>query len=123
MFLHGVIIVIICLVRRIQLRRTKSKKVQLLVSKRIKTSIAWDYFERFVNGEGIPKVKCKKCGKEYVARNDSGTSNMKKHAKKCDVDGRISSYPLLDQEKYMDKVVELIIKHGYPFSFVEHEAC
>ena len=89
----------------------------------MRTSIAWDYFERFANDEGISKVKCKKCGKEYVARNDSGTSNMKKHAKKCDVDGRISSYPLLDQEKYMDKVVELIIKHGYPFSFVEHEAC
>ena len=81
----------------------------------MRTSIAWDYFERFANDEGISKVKCKKCGKEYVARNDSGTSNMKKHVKICDVDGRISSYPLLDQENYTDKVFEVIIKHNILF--------
>jgi hypothetical protein len=31
-------------------------------SKRTKTSLAWDYFERFDNEKGLPKAKCINCG-------------------------------------------------------------
>jgi uncharacterized OB-fold protein len=51
-------------------------------SKRTKTSLAWDYFERFDNEKGLPKAKCINCGKVYMARKNCGTSNMKNQALK-----------------------------------------
>jgi uncharacterized OB-fold protein len=62
-------------------------------SKRTKTSLAWDYFERFVDVKELPKAKCINCGKVYMARKDGGTSNMKNHALKCSEEGGdVSSY-------------------------------
>jgi hypothetical protein len=39
----------------------------VLSSKRTKTSLAWDCFERFVDEKGLP---CINCGKVYMARKD-----------------------------------------------------
>jgi hypothetical protein len=62
-------------------------------SKRTKTSLAWDYFERFVDDKELPKAKCINCGKVYMARKDGGTSNIKNHALKCNEEGGdVSSY-------------------------------
>lgn len=90
-------------------------------SKRTKTSIAWEFFEKFFDDKGLPKAKCKNCDKIYMARDGGGTSNLIKHSLKCVGRGNGSSYPPLDQEKYREKISEVIVKHSYPFTFVEHE--
>lgn len=64
----------------------------ILSSKRAKTSSAWEYFEKFVDNKGLPKAKCKKCDKTYMARDGGGTSNLIKHAVKCARRGNVSSY-------------------------------
>lgn len=56
-----------------------------------------------------------------MAKDGGGTSNLIKHAVKCAGRGNGSSYPLLDQEKYMEKISEVIVKHNYPIIFVELE--
>ncbi|XP_050919405.1 zinc finger BED domain-containing protein DAYSLEEPER [Lathyrus oleraceus] len=90
-------------------------------SKRTKTSMAWECFEKFFDDKGLPKAKCKNCDKIYVARDGGGTLNLIKHSLKYDGRGNGSSYPPLDQEKYREKISEVIVKHNYPFTFVEHE--
>src|SRR4051812_35575424 len=90
-------------------------------SKRAKTSTAWECFEKFVDDEGLPKAKCKNCNKIYMARDGGGTSNLKKHAAICVGRGNGSSYPPLNQEMYREIISEVIVRHNYPFSFVEHE--
>ncbi|XP_058750882.1 zinc finger BED domain-containing protein DAYSLEEPER-like [Vicia villosa] len=90
-------------------------------SKRAKTSTAWECFEKFVDDEGLPKAKCKNCNKIYMARDGGGTSNLKKHAAICVGRGNGSSYPPLNQEMHRERISEVIVKHNYPFSFVEHE--
>ncbi|WJX17013.1 phosphodiesterase I [Trifolium repens] len=79
-------------------------------SKRTKTSLAWDYFERFVDEKGLPKAKCINCGKVYMAKKDGGTSNMKNHALKCSEGGEdVSSYPPLDQERYREMIAQALM--------------
>lgn len=90
-------------------------------SKRTKTSLAWEFFEKFFDDKGLPKEKCKNCDKIYMARDGGGTSNLIKHSLKCVGRGNGSSYPPLDQEKYREKIYEVIAKHNHPFAFVEHE--
>ncbi|CAI8589807.1 unnamed protein product [Vicia faba] len=89
-------------------------------SKRIKTSTTLEFSEKFVDDKGLPKAKCKNCNKTYMARDGGGTSNFIKHAVKCVGRGN-GSYPPLDQEKYREKISKVIVKHNYPFTFVEHE--
>ncbi|KAI5446622.1 hypothetical protein KIW84_014457, partial [Lathyrus oleraceus] len=90
-------------------------------SKRTKTSMAWEFFEKFFDDKGLPKAKCKNYDKIYMARDGGGTSNLIKHSLRCVGRGNGSSYPPLDQEKYREKISEVIVKHNYPFTFVEHE--
>jgi hypothetical protein len=52
-------------------------------SKRTKTSLACDYFDKFVDAKGLPKIKCKNYDKVYIARDDGGSLNMKRDVKKC----------------------------------------
>ncbi|CAL5192257.1 unnamed protein product [Lathyrus oleraceus] len=75
-------------------------------SKRTKTSMAWEFFEKFFDDKALPKAKCKNCDKIYMARDGGGTSNLIKHSLKCVGRGNGSSYPPLDQEKYREKISE-----------------
>ncbi|KAK2970545.1 hypothetical protein RJ640_010064 [Escallonia rubra] len=87
--------------------------------KRKLTSLAWEYFERFQK-DGKEKGRCLKCKKEYEAGN-SGTSNMLRHIIKCRDGEKQADYVPLDHDKYREKLSISIVKHNYPFSYVEHE--
>ncbi|KAK2985180.1 hypothetical protein RJ640_010469 [Escallonia rubra] len=70
--------------------------------------------------DGKEKGRCLKCKKEYEAGN-SGTSNMLRHIIKCRDSEKQADYVPLDHDKYREKLSISIIKHNYPFSYVEHE--
>lgn len=90
-------------------------------TKRTRRSIVWDYFEKYFDAKGLPRARCLKCGTSYVAKGDSGTKNLLRHMLKCVEGMDISSYPPLDQEKYREKIAQVIVKNNYSFSFVEHD--
>ncbi|XP_075105694.1 uncharacterized protein LOC107777043 [Nicotiana tabacum] len=47
-------------------------------------SMAWRYFNKFTDSEGVKKARCKFCSEEYVAdTKNSGTSNLLLHIPKC----------------------------------------
>ena len=100
-------------------------------SKRHKRSsfIVWDNFEKLpLDSEGKQRARCKLCINritDYVADTRSGTSNMLRHIISChkgETDECTSQHSRpLDQDKYREMMSMAIIKHNYPFSFVEHE--
>jgi len=90
-------------------------------TKRTRRSLAWDYFEKYFDERGLPRARCLKCGTSYVAKEDSGTKNLLKHMLKCVEGMDITSYPPLNQEKYREKIAQVIVKNNYTFSFVEHD--
>ncbi|KAJ1405930.1 Zinc finger, BED-type [Sesbania bispinosa] len=77
-------------------------------SKRVKTYVAWEFFEKFGDDKGLPKAKYKNCAKVYKARDGGGSSNMRHHVNKCASEGEVSSYPPLDQEKFWEKISEYL---------------
>ncbi|KAJ0667094.1 putative transcription factor/ chromatin remodeling BED-type(Zn) family [Helianthus annuus] len=89
-------------------------------------SYVWDYFDLLpVAPNGDKKAKCSACGRVYVTNASSGTSNLRRHIPKCfDIDehgqAKKQKRAPLDQAMYMEKAIS-IIKHNYPFSYVEHE--
>ena len=93
------------------------------------SSIVWETFEKLpLDAEGKQKARCKLYTdriSEYVAGSRSGTSNMLRHISshnKGETDECISQrYRPLDQDKYREMMSMAVIKHNYPFSFVEHE--
>mgnify|MGYP004708979487 CR=1 FL=1 len=95
-------------------------------AKRIRrqTSIAWDGFDTVaVTADGRKKVKCKWCAQTYLLKGNSVTSNMLKHFESCkwrELKNTSFGAPL-DQHMYREKIAVAIIKHNYPFEFVEHE--
>jgi hypothetical protein len=90
-------------------------------SKKPKTSVVWEFFEKYLDENGQPRARCLNCATTYAAKNTSGTSNLKSHLLKCVEGGDVSSYPPLDQEKYREKIAQVIVKNSYPFAFVEHD--
>ncbi|CAL0305050.1 unnamed protein product [Lupinus luteus] len=46
-------------------------------------STAWEYFDKFTDKDGDPKVMCKKCGRLYMSKEGGGTSNMIRHIRIC----------------------------------------
>ncbi|KAD4385738.1 hypothetical protein E3N88_25907 [Mikania micrantha] len=88
-------------------------------------SKVWDYFDKLpVGPDGVRKASCNACGKVYSANPKAGTSNMKRHIPKCfDIDepGPPKKRAPLNQAMYREKLAMSIIKHNYPFSYVEHE--
>ncbi|XP_071688546.1 uncharacterized protein [Rutidosis leptorrhynchoides] len=89
-----------------------------------KRSRVWDYFVKLPLGdEGVQKVRCNNCS--TLIKTEFRTSNMKRHIPKCFINDQ-SAPPQnrirLDQTVYREKLVISIIKHGYPFSYVENEA-
>ncbi|XP_076936183.1 zinc finger BED domain-containing protein RICESLEEPER 2-like [Bidens hawaiensis] len=90
-----------------------------------KPSYVWDYFGCvMVEPDGTKKVSCKACGQKYKVGSNLGTSNLKRHIpKRFDIDelGPPIKRAPLDLEMYKEKIAISIIKHNYPFSYVEHE--
>ncbi|CAM8893299.1 unnamed protein product [Rhodiola kirilowii] len=73
--------------------------------------------------DGKTYVKCNKCGKEFQHDSTSGTANLMRHHDTC-----ASSSPhsatrssTFKHEKFSELIVEAIVKHDLPFSFVEYE--
>ncbi|XP_039169031.1 uncharacterized protein LOC104444289 [Eucalyptus grandis] len=85
-------------------------------------SNAWSKFEKFTDGDGISKAKCKWCEVTYMASH--GTKNLLRHLDTCpnrevNVDGSVVQF---DQGVFRDMLARAIIKHNYTYSFVDHEA-
>ncbi|GJU84947.1 zinc finger BED domain-containing protein RICESLEEPER 2-like protein [Tanacetum coccineum] len=91
-------------------------------------SNVWEYFEIIpvVGPDGIKRATCTHCKK--VLLYEHGTSNIRRHIRKCfgvDLNNKAIAPPpkriCLDQAKFREKLAVSIIKHNYPFSYVEHE--
>ena len=89
-------------------------------------SLVWKCFDKI---EGLTPADrttcCKNCGNVYSANPSSGTSNLGRHMRSCfefEEDGRPRKRAPLDQDMYREKMAIAIIKHNYPFRYVEHEA-
>nr|GEU55968.1 zinc finger BED domain-containing protein RICESLEEPER 2-like [Tanacetum cinerariifolium] len=90
-------------------------------------SSVWEYFEIIpVGPDGIKSATCRNCNK--VLLYEHGTSNIPRHIHKC-IDVDLSNkadaprpkHICLDQAKFKEKLTISIIKHNYPFTYVEHE--
>ncbi|KAG8377763.1 hypothetical protein BUALT_Bualt08G0067200 [Buddleja alternifolia] len=92
-------------------------------SDRKNISFVWKKFERF-SENGKEKAKCKNCGQIY-ASGASGTTNLKRHIREIcpfrDQSGVEVQNNEFDQSIFREKVAKAMIKHNYPFKFVEHE--
>ncbi|KAL4351826.1 hypothetical protein GQ457_06G005140 [Hibiscus cannabinus] len=82
--------------------------------------------------DGKERALCKYCKtSSFISNSSYGTSNMQKHLEKCKhysaykkssgVDGEEVEDNVYDQKVYRELVATAIIKHGYAFSWVEHE--
>jgi hypothetical protein len=107
--------------------------------KRKRTSTVWQFYDIVPNVDPKdPEVwaKCKACGNKYKARSSFGTGNLRKHVQACpgantrDVgqmllagkSGSLSvSDSKFDPKKFRELLVESIILHDLPFSYVEYE--
>ncbi|GKA28803.1 zinc finger BED domain-containing protein RICESLEEPER 2-like protein [Tanacetum coccineum] len=88
-------------------------------------SNVWVYFTRVPIGpDGVARANCNSCEATYTTR--SGTTNMIQHMSKCfdlsDVSGPPQKRVRLDRKVFKKKIAISIIKHNYPFSYVEHDA-
>ncbi|GJR02193.1 zinc finger BED domain-containing protein RICESLEEPER 2-like protein [Tanacetum coccineum] len=89
-------------------------------------SLVWSCFEKIEGATPADRTaSCHNCGKVYCANPGSGTRNLKRHMLKC-FDIQEGEPPQkrtpLDQDMYREKMAIAIIKHNYPFSYVEHKA-
>ena len=85
-------------------------------------SAVWPHFHRLEPDEhGRRKAICKTCGKQYLADDVSGTSNLLRHlVSHAHNEEQPTGLATVDHEIYRDKVAIAIVKHNYPFQFVEH---
>lgn len=94
-------------------------------SKRKRRSEAWKFFEEFPqddNEDNRLRVKCKKCGLIMWADPTSGTSNLNRHhLKQLKDESQSQQGTLVDHKLYREKIAKAIVRHNYPFNFVEHE--
>ncbi|XP_057975215.1 zinc finger BED domain-containing protein RICESLEEPER 2-like [Malania oleifera] len=102
---------------------------------RRKTSVAWDEFYLLpIDVDGKQKAKCKKCGAEYVTNASThGTANLRRHINNCPLRDNYDMKQMhmdygtklhakkIEQDVYREKMAIAVIKHCYPFSWVEHE--
>ncbi|KAK9705574.1 hypothetical protein RND81_07G067300 [Saponaria officinalis] len=75
--------------------------------------------------DGKLRANCKHCkNTNLIAESRYGTTNVKNHLEKCKAYQRTLSpkgKSVFNQNTYRELVAKAIIKHGYPFSWVEHE--
>ncbi|XP_027182203.1 uncharacterized protein LOC113780619 [Coffea eugenioides] len=70
---------------------------------------------------GRRKAICKTCGKQYLADDVSGTSNLLRHlVSHAHNEEQPTGLATVDHEIYRDKLAIAIVKHDYLFQFVEH---
>ncbi|PWA62814.1 zinc finger, BED-type [Artemisia annua] len=91
-------------------------------------SRVWEYFTLIpIEPDRVKRASCNSCNKVLKVH---GTSNIRRHIVKCfkvDLSNKVEEDApppkriCLDQAKYKEKVAISIIKHNYPFSYVEHE--
>ncbi|KAL6517377.1 hypothetical protein OROMI_033078 [Orobanche minor] len=100
-----------------------------LRKEKVKKSIVWDEYV-VVDAEqpGVkPRAFCSHCKvKSYIADSHYGTKNLLEHLKKCSAYKEFQSKcseekKPFNQMVYRDLVARAIIRHGYSFSWVEHE--
>ncbi|KAL4339243.1 hypothetical protein GQ457_08G023040 [Hibiscus cannabinus] len=103
------------------------------VSKR--RSMVWEHFsclESAQTKDGKERALCKYCkNASFISSSHYGTSTMQKHIEKCKhyiaykdslrADGEKLEDHVYDQKVYRELISKAIIKHGYDFSWVEHE--
>ncbi|KAL4588644.1 hypothetical protein LXL04_001536 [Taraxacum kok-saghyz] len=112
---------------------TKKRKTRTLKSE------VWQWFtmiKKKPNDTGPPVCVCNKCGQKYKAGSDQGTGNLKRHHKKCEKENTrdIGQYmiasnsgsidmrnPKFSQAKFRELLIEGVVRHDLPFSFVEYE--
>ncbi|KAK9734436.1 hypothetical protein RND81_04G139500 [Saponaria officinalis] len=104
--------------------------------KRKWSSPVWRHYDVFDGKnyeDGKPRAICKYCkGGPLYANSGLGTSNFKRHTESCHArtsghtgemvpgkDGLLIKK--IDQFHYKEKVALTIIRHGYPFTYAEHE--
>ncbi|KAL9679045.1 hypothetical protein QQ045_017555 [Rhodiola kirilowii] len=93
---------------------------------RKKTSRCWESFEELPTGlDGKNRAKCMKCGRELLYNSSLGTASLIRHHDSCSALGvsphsatRSSTFK---HERFRELIIEAIIKHDLPFSFVEYE--
>ncbi|XP_011014361.1 PREDICTED: zinc finger BED domain-containing protein RICESLEEPER 2-like isoform X2 [Populus euphratica] len=108
-------------------------------NKRRKISAVWDGFVKHRKENGEVWATCKYCKKMYRAEATRGTSNFRKHLKKClptrqdeaeqqilVETGDLSTSVIqrnfvIDQERSRVDIATMMIKHGYPLTMVQHE--
>ncbi|KAF5809412.1 putative transcription factor/ chromatin remodeling BED-type(Zn) family [Helianthus annuus] len=105
--------------------------------KRKLISKVWNYFEILDTKPGEELMcKCKKCGNKYSADSKNGTGNLNRHIQSCvkittkdigqfllssNQGSLLSRNPQFSQEKFRELLVQALIRHDLPFSFVEYE--
>lgn len=107
-----------------------------LNKKRCWTSSLWKHYN-IKEGKHFPDGKdcayCKYCnGGPIDADSSNGTSNFRRHTDSCSA--RSSTYVgqmmmakdeklarKINRSTYKELVAQVIIRHGYPYTFVEHE--
>ncbi|XP_062030209.1 uncharacterized protein LOC133746061 [Rosa rugosa] len=100
------------------------------VKKRKKSSQCWLSFEEIPLGEDmIERAKCKKCGAILKCDSATGTGSMLRHHNSCSTSSAsnvVSPQSAIrstkfQYEKFCELLIEAIIRHDLPFSFVEYE--
>uniref|UniRef100_A0A803N5F9 BED-type domain-containing protein n=1 Tax=Chenopodium quinoa TaxID=63459 RepID=A0A803N5F9_CHEQI len=97
-----------------------------------KRSSIWLEFltlDKAESSDGKQRSICKHCQKSsFISNAHYGTQNMQRHLRKCSAyakhlknQGGNKGKVTFDQKVYRDLVAKAIIKHGYAFSWVEHD--
>ncbi|XP_050378393.1 zinc finger BED domain-containing protein RICESLEEPER 2-like [Argentina anserina] len=95
---------------------------------RKRKSRCWLSFTRLdVGVDGEQRAVCNKCGVDYKCDPLTGTTSMLRHHDICYTSGNVASprsatrSSKFHPEKFTELLIEAIIKHDLPFSFVEYE--
>ncbi|XP_060967758.1 zinc finger BED domain-containing protein RICESLEEPER 2-like [Cannabis sativa] len=107
-----------------------SNTVDETQNQRERTSRAWDHFTR-QKIDGKIKAVCKYCERKLVGESSSGTRHLSSHVKTCPVrkaqlatSPSATASPLVsfnfDPDLAGIKLAQMIVKHEYPLSMVEH---
>ncbi|XP_050373044.1 zinc finger BED domain-containing protein RICESLEEPER 2-like [Argentina anserina] len=95
--------------------------------KRARTSVVWTTFEDFDEGpDQGRRAKCKKCGTILKCDSGTGTGSMLRHHNKCSISDVVSPQSSTRSDsfsidRFRELVIEAIVRHDLPFSFVEYE--